>query len=681
MAQEPAPDPARAAVAAPRAPVPDLAPQTARILAAQMGAGNAAIARALARQAAPGATPAATADPALPPAHVLSETEPRILGIAGGTVRLMVGGRETAVPLQEFAERWTPGGALAAGSNYWYRMAWQQIVSGSGIPVKWGEVAKDKGVSVELGDAPEADTSAQRVLMWLQTNRELIADAEARHHVDRRAIAGAIAWEALENVRGSLERAAGRFEGPGKVHIREGKVGVAAVSTGTIVAKEVEDAGILPAQTTDERAKLLRTPAGSIEYVAGTMRLGAEIASRHGFDISGDPKVLCFFFNAMDTAKWEARLKAKKPGSDFVVNLPMTEWVSDNAAFLEKAVGPSGLKTAGPVAGPAPEAEPDPAELRKMSAKVAFTLAELVVAADDRGAQSIDITVVRRGANLEPSVQTSDEPRYKRPSNRVGMSMASALAKLQAPMEMLAASGSVTIRFHRVAEGWMEMTVTTSQGPPEAAAAPGPGGTLARAPETDAGTPADASTPAAAAPTITYRSTAEEEGMTPEAIAALTAILTTAGVTSAQVSSVARDSASQAAVMYANLEGTGSGKGVEAQRALYAAPGDKVIDVYEALKKEGKTPAQIKAGMKEKIDGVGPSNVTQHAADASKVCVFDVGPASVPADKHAKLTEAGKAAVGTSLLKFIPYPADPGFHFEVAVPEAAAPDAGAAPAK
>ena len=193
---------------------------------------------------------------------------------------------------------------------------------------------------------------------------------------------------------------------------------------------------------------------------------------------------------------------------------------------------------------------------------------------------------------------------------------------------------------------------------------------LARQPEAAPAAAPEAEAPKAEAatdPTITFRSKAEEDGMTPEALTALKAILTTAGITSAQISSVARDSAAQAGAMYVNLEGSGQGQGVEAQRALYAAPGDKVIDVYEALKKEKKTPAEIKDGMKEKIDEVGPSNVTQHAADASKVCVFDVGPASIPTDKHAKLSEAAEAEEGKSLIRFIPYPADPGFHFEVGV--------------
>ena len=80
--------------------------------------------------------------------------------------------------------------------------------------------------------------------------------------------------------------------------------------------------------------------------------------------------------------------------------------------------------------------------------------------------------------------------------------------------------------------------------------------------------------------------------------------------------------------------------------------------------------------MKEKIDELGPSTVSLHLADTSKLCVFDVGPKSVDEKLHAKLNEAAKAEVGKRIRKFIPYPDDPGFHFEVAV---AAPQAKPVP--
>ena len=65
-------------------------------------------------------------------------------------------------------------------------------------------------VSFELKDAPFAcvNTSLRvislaemRVLAWLQEHRHEITTAERRFRADRRAIAGAIAWEALQNVK------------------------------------------------------------------------------------------------------------------------------------------------------------------------------------------------------------------------------------------------------------------------------------------------------------------------------------------------------------------------------------------------------------------------------------------------------------------------------------------------
>jgi hypothetical protein len=59
-------------------------------------------------------------------------------------------------------------------------------------------------------------TPAQRqVLAWLRAYRREIEQAEREFRIDRRAIAGAIAWEMLKNVwQQSL-----RSVGPGKIHL------------------------------------------------------------------------------------------------------------------------------------------------------------------------------------------------------------------------------------------------------------------------------------------------------------------------------------------------------------------------------------------------------------------------------------------------------------------------------
>lgn len=54
-------------------------------------------------------------------------------------------------------------------------------------------------ISIELTDAPQASTSEGRVFLWMVKNISGIVATEQQFSIDRRAIAGAIAWEALLN--------------------------------------------------------------------------------------------------------------------------------------------------------------------------------------------------------------------------------------------------------------------------------------------------------------------------------------------------------------------------------------------------------------------------------------------------------------------------------------------------
>lgn len=203
---------------------------------------------------------------------------------------------------------------------------------------------------------------------------------------------------------------------------------------------------------------------------------------------------------------------------------------------------------------------------------------------------------------------------------------------------------------------------------PPGSAAPGmappvaaPGATPAPA----QGAPATAPPAVAAEPTIRFGANAVESAMSAVALTVLKDVLKAAGETSATVTSTARTAADQARAMYNNLVGSGKGQGVEAQRKLYGASGRLVIDEFVRLKDEGKTAAEIKQGMTDKITAIGPAKVSRHCADQSKLTVFDVGPRSIK--DHKKFTAAGQAEVGGRVSKFIPYPGDPGFHFEVPV--------------
>jgi hypothetical protein len=197
-----------------------------------------------------------------------------------------------------------------------------------------GRLATDAPVSVELLDSPSGATPRERVKKWLQKYRRWILGAEKRFLVDRRAISGAIAWEALKNPRSWFGFGFGRFRGPGKVHYKEGYV-----LEGDPVAKQVETAGYLPKQTKSGREKILSTITGSIAYIGAIMRAFANVAAKAGHYLDCNPPMLTTFFNAWDLNQAKALFKRKKAPDKLTPNDQMGAWVGKNLSFLESAVG------------------------------------------------------------------------------------------------------------------------------------------------------------------------------------------------------------------------------------------------------------------------------------------------------------------------------------------------------
>ncbi len=161
---------------------------------------------------------------------------------------------------------------------------------------------------------------------------------------------------------------------------------------------------------------------------------------------------------------------------------------------------------------------------------------------------------------------------------------------------------------------------------------------------------------------IKFGSKAKRENVTNFSLKVLEDILQAAGLNSALISSTSRTPADQARVMFNNIEATS----VAAQKRLYAAAGDAVIDAYSAAKSARKTPIEIKAAMEAKIIALGPTKVSHHAADPNVLCVFDVAPSSI-ANKPAfeRAVRADKR-----VKKFITPPLDPGYHLEIPQPGA-----------
>lgn len=169
-------------------------------------------------------------------------------------------------------------------------------------------------------------------------------------------------------------------------------------------------------------------------------------------------------------------------------------------------------------------------------------------------------------------------------------------------------------------------------------------------------------TTASSDPVITFGPNARAEAVAASSLAILKDILRAADLHKAQISSTARTPADQARAMYQNLVTVG----VKAQKKLYGPAGRKVIDVFVELQKQGKSAKEIQDGMRDKVIELGPSNVSRHCGDYHVLNVFDVAPSSLGGSKAREtFNAAAQAEADKRVSKYIPYPKDPGDHFEI----------------
>jgi len=137
-------------------------------------------------------------------------------------------------------------------------------------------------------------------------------------------------------------------------------------------------------------------------------------------------------------------------------------------------------------------------------------------------------------------------------------------------------------------------------------------------------------------------------------------IMRLAGVDSVLITSTTRGPVDQARIMYDNLEA----HGVDAQKLLYKAPGQAVIDVYARCRALGMNADQTKAEMVRKILEIGPQMISHHCTeDTTKRSIFDVAPSSIP-DSAKRKFENLVAAHG-NVDKFLMPPRDPAYHIEI----------------
>jgi len=102
--------------------------------------------------------------------------------------------------------------------------------------------------------------------------------------------------------------------------------------------------------------------------------------------------------------------------------------------------------------------------------------------------------------------------------------------------------------------------------------------------------------------------------------------------------------------------------------ALYADAGDAVINEYVRARKAGLHESDILAAMTAKIIAVGPSNVSLHCADPSRLNVIDIAPSSIHDPGAIAAAIAQAKAAGRLSRFFTPGNHDPAFHIEVPQP-------------
>ncbi len=148
--------------------------------------------------------------------------------------------------------------------------------------------------------------------------------------------------------------------------------------------------------------------------------------------------------------------------------------------------------------------------------------------------------------------------------------------------------------------------------------------------------------------------------ITPSAVNVLKRVLMSQCLTNATITSGKRNPFNQARVMYENIIGTS----VDAQRALYGLPGNKVIDVYVAHFNNHETRDQIIPAMEQRIKDVdvGPCHVSNHCAEVYDT--MDVTPLSI-SNTNAFVRALRDSKASGLIHDYILPPKDPAFHIEI----------------
>lgn len=160
--------------------------------------------------------------------------------------------------------------------------------------------------------------------------------------------------------------------------------------------------------------------------------------------------------------------------------------------------------------------------------------------------------------------------------------------------------------------------------------------------------------------TVNFSKSANKSTVSDYSLSILKDVLSKAGVKSATISSTTRTPTEQATVMYENIKR----RGIRNQLSLYKKNGDAVINVYKTLSEKENSKSSIIEAMTKKIKELGPSTVSKHCANPSKINVIDIAPSSI-SNKAAFLKEAKKDPRISKILD--PSDGDPTYHIEIPI--------------
>jgi len=187
--------------------------------------------------------------------------------------------------------------------------------------------------SFELNDdAPPPDREPRAaVAFWLRNHSVEIAEAERRFHVTRIAIAGAIAWEALENP----QPASVSSTSVGKMHLYADPPQISW-------PEAIEAAGKMPKLTLEQRKVQMRNSRIGTFYIGGLLDIMCEDAEKRGFNLRGCPEVLGQLYHSRKPGEWAKFISTKPLNEAWAMPYgAMGEWIARNIPYLESAVGKS----------------------------------------------------------------------------------------------------------------------------------------------------------------------------------------------------------------------------------------------------------------------------------------------------------------------------------------------------